>query len=224
MDTNKVFVAKMAKVNFDVVKSEPNIFPNIVVDLKVDSTWFTKETFLIKALNRNNFTVVDEDSIQNRKTITNFNLLENSNGYQIVYSLYGNCFNKPTDLNRKSIVSFSYLGCSYSDTATYRINLNAGCDSCSRMVKRKTSNMLYANRPNPFNPETIIRYSIETDDRVNLIVYDILGREVAVLVDEFKEAGEYEVSFIPKGLPSGVYLYRIKTSRFQDVKKMMYLK
>ena len=84
--------------------------------------------------------------------------------------------------------------------------------------------MLFANRPNPFNPETIIRYSIENDDRVNLIVYDILGREVAVLVDEFKEAGEYEVSFIPKGLPSGVYLYRIKTSRFQDVKKMMYLK
>ncbi|HQJ76143.1 MAG TPA: T9SS type A sorting domain-containing protein [Bacteroidota bacterium] len=224
MDTNKVFIAKMAKVNFDVIKSEPNIFPNIVVDLKVDSTWFTKETFLIKALNRNYFTVIDEDSIQNRKTITNFNLLENANGYQIVYSLYGNCFNKPTDLNRKSIVTFSYLGCSYSDTAKYKINLNAGCDSCSRILKRKTPNMLFANRPNPFNPETIIRYSIENDDRVNLIVYDILGREVAVLVDEFKEAGEYEVSFIPKGLPSGVYLYRIKTSRFQDVKKMMYLK
>lgn len=224
VDTNKVLLGNMAKIAFDVSKSEPNIFPNIVVDLRVDSVLLNQNPILVPALSKTRFTVIDEDTLKNQKAITNFNLLPVSNGYQIVYSLYGNCFDKATDLNRKTIISFSYNGCSFADTAGYKINLNAGCDSCSRMLKRKTSNTLFANRPNPFNPSTVIRYSIAGDSKVNLVVYDLLGREVATLVNEYKEAGEYEVSFSPKGLPSGVYLYRIKTNSFQDVKKMLFLK
>lgn len=224
VDANKVFIANMAKIAFDVTKAEPNIFPNIVVDLRVDSILFSQNPILVPALNRTQFSIIDEDTVPVRKSITNFNLLQSGIGYQIVYSLYGNCFDKSTDLNRKAIVNFSYNGCTFADTARYKINLNAGCDSCSRMLKKKTQNALFANRPNPFNPETRIRYSIANNERVSLVVYDVLGREVATLVDEYKDAGEYEVTFMPKGLPSGVYLYRIKTGSFQDVKKMVFLK
>jgi hypothetical protein len=214
----------MAKINFDIIKAEPNIFPNIVVDLAVDSTLYNVNPVLVPNLNRTQFLVIDEDSAQNRKSITNYNLLQGANGYQLIYSLYGSCFDKPTDIGRKTIITFNYNGCSATDTARYKITLNAGCDSCSRMLKRKTANILYSNRPNPFNPETKIKYSIADADRVSLIVFDVLGREVTTLVDEYKEAGEYEVTFLPKSLPSGIYLYRIKTSSFQDVKKMMFLK
>jgi hypothetical protein len=215
----------MAKVAFDVTKAEPNVFPNIVVDLKVDSTWYLSTSYLIKALNKARFTVTDEDTIPKIKTITNFNLIEGAGGYQIVYSLYGDCFNKATDLNRKTIVTFTYNGCTFVDTARYKINLNAGCDSCSRMLKRKsTENTLKQNYPNPGNPDTKIRYSISNSENVSLVVYDMLGREVATLVSGYREAGEYEVTFSPKGLTSGVYLYRIKTNSFRDVKKMLLLK
>jgi len=224
MNENKNFIAIMAKITFEVTKAEPNIFPNIVVDLKVDSVLLSQNPVLVPALNPTQFKVFDEDSLKVQKSITNFNLIRNGNTYQIIYSLYGKCYNKATDLSRKTLVKFMYNNCEFESNAKYKINPNSGCDSCSRMLKRKTPDALFANRPNPFNPETRIKYSIENSDKVDLVVYDVLGREVAVLVNEYKEAGEYEVTFSPKGLPSGVYLYRIKTNSFQDVKKMIYLK
>ena len=222
MDGNKNFIANMAKISFDVTKSEPNIFPNIVVDLKIDSALYGIAGILLPSVDISQFTVIDEDGVGNSKEIKDFNLIKNS---QIVYSLYGNCYDKVTDLNRKTIVKFVHNGCTYIDTAMYSINLNAGCDSCSRLLKRvDTPNQLFQNRPNPYNPETIIRYSIAEDEKVFIAVYDMLGREVATLVNEHREAGEYEVIFKPNNLPSGVYFYRMKTNTFQDVKKMIFLK
>ncbi len=87
---------------------------------------------------------------------------------------------------------------------------------------------LYQNFPNPFNPVTKIRYSIpgnvETRCGVSLRVYDILGNEVSTLVDEFKEPGVYEVEFDASNLTSGVYVYRLKTDAYNDIKKMILLK
>jgi hypothetical protein len=217
--------ANMAKILFDVPKSEPNIFPNIVVNLEIDSAWYTdgvwEPKFKITAFSRSQFTVIDEDTVGNSTEIKNFNLV----GSQIVYSLYGNCYDKVSDLKRRTIIEFNYNGCKYIDSAMYTIDLNAGCDSCSTPLKRKlTPNKLFQNRPNPYNPETRIKYSIADDDKVFIAVYDILGKEVARLVNEHQEAGEYEVVFRPKNLPSGVYFYRMKTSTFQDVKKMSFIK
>jgi hypothetical protein len=226
MDGNKNFVASMARILLNVKKSEPNIFPNIVVDLEVDSAWYDNNGVLqsqSSSFNRSQFTnitVIDEDTVGNSKEITNFNVV----GNQIVYSLYGNCYDKVTDLRRKTIVRFSYNGCPDIDTAMYSIILNSGCDSCSRLLQRKTPNALYQNRPNPYNPETRIGYSIAENDHVFIVVYDILGREVAVLVNGYKEAGEHEVIFKPHGLPSGVYFYKMKTNTFQAVKKMSFIK
>ncbi len=83
---------------------------------------------------------------------------------------------------------------------------------------------LSQNFPNPFNPTTTIRYQLPESGKVSLIIYDILGREVKTLVNEFKINGKYEVSFNASSLASGVYLYRLNVNDYVDVKKMLLLK
>ena len=83
---------------------------------------------------------------------------------------------------------------------------------------------LNQNYPNPFNPSTKISYSIKEDGFVTLKVYDILGVEIATLVNEPKTAGSYEAEFNAAQLPSGMYIYKLQSGAFTDVKKMMLTK
>ncbi|MGB5530577.1 MAG: T9SS type A sorting domain-containing protein [Ignavibacteriaceae bacterium] len=83
---------------------------------------------------------------------------------------------------------------------------------------------LEQNYPNPFNPSTKIKFTISDFGFVILKVFDVLGNEVATLVNEEKSAGEYEVEFNRKNLPSGIYFYRIQSGSFVDTKKMILLK
>ena len=83
---------------------------------------------------------------------------------------------------------------------------------------------LQQNYPNPFNPVTTIRYSLAKPEPVKLVVYDILGRQVDVLIDEKQNAGRYEISFDGRNLASGVYFYRLKAGSFVDEKRMLLLK
>ncbi|MGB9772579.1 MAG: T9SS type A sorting domain-containing protein [Bacteroidota bacterium] len=83
---------------------------------------------------------------------------------------------------------------------------------------------LKQNYPNPFNPVTTISYTVEKSGNVLLKVYDILGREVATLVNEFQNGGRHSVNFSSPNLPSGVYLYQLRAGSFEDVKKMVLLK
>jgi len=83
---------------------------------------------------------------------------------------------------------------------------------------------LSQNYPNPFNPTTEIRYQVSGVNDVKLAVYDILGREVAVLVDEKKAPGSYTVQFNGSGLASGVYLYRLAAGSFVETRKMILVK
>lgn len=83
---------------------------------------------------------------------------------------------------------------------------------------------LEQNYPNPFNPSTAIRFIQPNANHVTLKVYDLLGQEIATLVNEFKNAGAYEVTFDASNLPSGIYLYSISTGDFNAVKKMMLIK
>jgi photosystem II stability/assembly factor-like uncharacterized protein len=90
---------------------------------------------------------------------------------------------------------------------------------------------LSQNYPNPFNPSTKIKYEIPASlnpskggTLVQLVLYDILGREVTVLVNEEKQAGEYEVEFNGTALPSGIYFYQLKAGQFVETKKMILLK
>ncbi len=83
---------------------------------------------------------------------------------------------------------------------------------------------LSQNYPNPFNPSTLIQYQVSSNSQVVLKVYDILGNEVATLVNEFKPAGNYEVEFYASTLTSGVYLYKLTAGEFFQTKKMMLLR
>jgi photosystem II stability/assembly factor-like uncharacterized protein len=83
---------------------------------------------------------------------------------------------------------------------------------------------LFQNYPNPFNPKTIIKYSIPQLSNVVIKIFDILGNEVATLVNEEKPASVYEVEFNAEGLASGVYLYRLNAGEYQATKKMILLR
>jgi hypothetical protein len=88
--------------------------------------------------------------------------------------------------------------------------------------------VLSQNYPNPFNPSTTIRYSIPIAGNVTLKVFDILGKEIATLVNEEKPAGEYEVEFSATGggrnLPSGIYFYQLQSGSYVETKKMILLR
>jgi hypothetical protein len=83
---------------------------------------------------------------------------------------------------------------------------------------------LQQNYPNPFNPSTIIRFQIKDSKFVNLIVYDILGKEVSTLVNEKLNTGEYEVTFDGSNLSSGMYFYKLQAGEFNEMKKMVLVK
>lgn len=83
---------------------------------------------------------------------------------------------------------------------------------------------LAQNYPNPFNPSTVIQYSLPEASDVTLAVYDMLGREVASLVDGQKSAGSYEVSFSAGNLSSGIYFYRLNTGNFTKIRSMTFVK
>ncbi len=80
------------------------------------------------------------------------------------------------------------------------------------------------NYPNPFNPSTKIDYDIATDGNVSVVLFDMSGREVAKLVNEFKTAGYYTVNFNASNLSSGMYFYRISAGNFAQTKKMVLVK
>ncbi len=96
-------------------------------------------------------------------------------------------------------------------------------------IEVPTEFTLFQNYPNPFNPSTVIKYQIpnsntQISNNVTLKVYDILGREVATLVNEQRKAGYYEVEFDGSNLTSGIYFYRIQAGQFVEIKKMVLVK
>ena len=104
--------------------------------------------------------------------------------------------------------------------------LNSGVNDLSSLSNRYKLNQ---NFPNPFNPRTRIQYTISSRQFVTLKVYDVLGNEVATLINEELPAGEYEVEFSvgqdsSPDIASGVYFYQLKAGSFIQTKKMIYLK
>jgi photosystem II stability/assembly factor-like uncharacterized protein len=83
---------------------------------------------------------------------------------------------------------------------------------------------LSQNYPNPFNPTTSIKYQVESSKHIKLVVYDILGKEIATLVNEKQSPGVYEVSWNASAFPSGIYFYKLTAGDFSETKKMLMIK
>jgi hypothetical protein len=136
------------------------------------------------------------------------------------YSLVTKEINPTGDLNNPA-----------SWRASVSIHGSPGRDDVVTSIEDVTQNIpnefyLAQNFPNPFNPETKIRFQISALSRVTLKVYDLLGREIATLLDEVKQPGIYNSQFtiLNSQLPSGVYFYTLKAGSFTQTKKMLYLK
>jgi len=84
--------------------------------------------------------------------------------------------------------------------------------------------VLSQNYPNPFNPTTSIAYAVPEESRVSLAVYNIVGEEIAVLVDEIKSPGSYKAEFNAENLPSGIYICSMSAGKFMSTRKMMLVK
>ncbi len=96
--------------------------------------------------------------------------------------------------------------------------------SSAKIVTEPGQYQLYQNYPNPFNPGTIINYQIPSPGIVTLKVYDVLGRELKTLLNEFKSPGNYSINFDAGNLSSGVYFYQLKSGGYSSIKKMVLLR
>jgi hypothetical protein len=155
-----------------------------------------------------------------------------SDGYQIYVKDFGYAYGYLTQ--QLSHISYNQLtgcvinGVVYGDTSLTVIN------PISNDIPKSFS--LYQNYPNPFNPSTKIKFSIPATPlsvengegqgvrNVQLIIYDILGREVAILVNEKLNPGTYEVEWDASNYPSGVYFYKLTVAGFSETRKMIFIK
>ena len=81
--------------------------------------------------------------------------------------------------------------------------------------------VLYQNFPNPFNPSTVIKFNLPKFSRVILKIYNLTGREIETLINDYQPEGMYEIKWQPAGLPSGIYFYTIQAGKFKETKKLL---
>ena len=106
-------------------------------------------------------------------------------------------------------------------------NIAVWSDNVSSVKNNKTNPdkfCLFQNYPNPFNPVTRIEFQIPISGFVSLKVYNALGKEISILINEYKSAGYYQVHFDAENLPSGTYFYQIQSGNYSSVKKMIFIK
>jgi hypothetical protein len=153
--------------------------------------------------------------------------------YNYVMATSGPIGNGPTSFTYSSLSTsganwYYYTANSTGDTIVYylvRAYVSFPATGVQTTVELTPSTFaLCQNYPNPFNPSTAIRFELPVRSFVTLKVYDMVGREVAALVNGFTEAGTHEVKFDASGYPSGIYFYRIATDNYVETKKLVLIK
>jgi hypothetical protein len=133
-------------------------------------------------------------------------------------------------INVKFFIQINQAVSPYTLIATAPENYHTSYYTISKLltkvdeVQLPSGFQLNQNYPNPFNPTTQISYSIPKSGIVNLRVYNILGKEVAELINEYQNSGTYQITFNAQDLPSGVYFYQLKTGDYISSKKMLLIK
>ena len=110
--------------------------------------------------------------------------------------------------------------------SAFSVALNKGSSTSgvNRTETHPSEVVLFQNYPNPFNPATVISYQLSKQSRVNLTIYDVLGNEIATMVDGVNEPGYHELHFDASQLASGIYIYRLRTENSVKAKKMTVVK
>lgn len=121
-----------------------------------------------------------------------------------------------------SLCAFSYAGFGPTNIYANQENLITGIQSNGSEIPNSFS--LNQNYPNPFNPVTNIKFNLPKSGNVRLVVFDVMGREVATMINENLSAGSYTADFNAINLSSGIYFYKLITADFTDTKKMMLVK
>jgi hypothetical protein len=206
---------------------EPNIFQNLIFAYDVTSPQLVAASLLdsinvelefsepldsASALNISNY------SIDNGINILGINTSTNQS--KLIINTTAHTFGQQYTITVSNVVDLSGNFISLSNnTAEYTLPASSINDE-----KIPTEFLLSQNYPNPFNPTTKISWQSPVSGHQTLKVYDVLGNEVASLINEFKPAGSYEVEFKSENLASGVYIYRLQTSEFTETKKMVLLR
>ncbi len=116
-----------------------------------------------------------------------------------------------------------------ANTQAWNTSSAGGEEEDNLISEQSSSNIpvefsLKQNYPNPFNPNTNIQYDLPSDNFVSIKIFDVMGREISVLVNDFKTAGRYSVGFNGANLSSGIYYYKIEAGNFTQVRKMLLIK
>ena len=120
----------------------------------------------------------------------------------------------------------SLMGIVVGESGTILRTTSGGVSFISEEVINETPTQYYLsnNYPNPFNPNTKIRYSVPFSSKVVIKVFDVLGNEIETLVNEEKSVGTYELTWYADGLTSGVYFYQLQINDYVVTKKMVLIK
>jgi hypothetical protein len=180
---------------------EKNLLPGYIVEAKIPFTTFAAispgdKVFVPKKGMRIpiDFSINDRDAGAGREGILSYSAMNNDNSWQDMYNW-----------------TYTWIG-------------NLWTTGIQPKESVPTRYDLSQNYPNPFNPTTTIKFELPKSSFVTLSVYDVLGREVSTLVNEWREAGVHEVKFDAAKLASGMYLYRLQAGPFTQTKKLLLLR
>ena len=242
----KIFRMKISDYSFTTVASNINIPNGILFDARNNRVLFCQFTFHapIKQIDLNDlsvttvlttsFTNLDGLTIDNNGNIYvscwgDSAIYRYDNMFSLPAELISNGHNGPADIFYNQIDNILAIPNYYSDEVDFIPVTPIGVEEDYNQVPHTFA--LRQNYPNPFNPVTSIQYTVSSRQFVTLKVYDVLGNEIATLVDEEKPAGTYEVEFSAsshsgevRNLTSGVYLLRMTAGNFSSTIKMSLLK
>ncbi|MBS4036322.1 MAG: T9SS type A sorting domain-containing protein [Ignavibacterium sp.] len=204
------FGAKFPIVVLDVIPVELTSFTASIINGSVALKWQTATE-----VNNSGFQI-ERSVISNGVRNLNWEEIGFVNGYGTTTSAKQYSFTDNSPLSGSIYYRLKQLDFDGSFTYSNEIEINFN-DVVSDFI-------LEQNYPNPFNPSTKISWQSAVGSHQTLKVFDVLGDEVATLVDEYREAGRYEVNFDASRLASGVYIYRLSAGSFIEMKKMLLLK
>jgi len=213
---NQPYYLKMSRASFGTLATLANVSEIVPVELASFSASVIQSRIILKwttasELNNSGFEI--ERSIDNNIFVT-IGFVE-GNGTTTEPKFYS--FEDLSPITENNTIYYRLKQVDFDGKFSYSKTINVEFNLLEDFALKQ-------NYPNPFNPSTIVEYNIQEAGLVSLKVFDVLGKEVATLVNEEKAVGTHNVTFNAGNLPSGIYFYRINAGKFTSTKKMMLAK